>query len=178
MISEDIKHGILWCKSGELNVRTYTAAFPFTRSIILRYLKIVDAVEIITYIGVPRAVLGVSPILYNFVIAFIIRLRLRQKLQEAGILDDTKISSRLINGVVELELPIYDLVIVGSPQLWSCFVVNLASSGKRHVQGGSWEHISFTVWHAQELVNQNQIRLSKQVMGHVSKVGPCLFHYM
>jgi hypothetical protein len=33
--------------------------------------------DIITYIGVPLAVLDVSPILYNFIIAFFIKLRFK-----------------------------------------------------------------------------------------------------
>jgi hypothetical protein len=33
--------------------------------------------DIITYVGVPLAVLGISPILYNFVNAFFFRLRLK-----------------------------------------------------------------------------------------------------
>jgi hypothetical protein len=65
--------------------------------------------DIITYIGVPLAVLGISPILYNFIITFFIRLRLKRQLKALGLLKDTIIQSRFINGVVELELPVYDL---------------------------------------------------------------------
>ncbi|KAF7874704.1 uncharacterized protein EAF02_008681 [Botrytis sinoallii] len=64
---------------------------------------------IITYIGIPLAVLGISPILYNFIIAFFVKLRLKRQLKTVGLVDDTVIRSRFINGVVELELPIYEL---------------------------------------------------------------------
>ncbi|KAF7933432.1 hypothetical protein EAE99_003317 [Botrytis elliptica] len=65
--------------------------------------------DIITYIGIPLAVLGISPILYNFIIAFFVKLRLKRQLKTVGLVDDTVIRSRFINGVVELELPIYEL---------------------------------------------------------------------
>jgi hypothetical protein len=63
---------------------------------------------IITYIGIPLAVLGVSPILYNFIIAFFITLRLKRQ-SAVGLLEDTVIQSRLMNGVVEVELPVHEL---------------------------------------------------------------------
>ncbi|KAL2065248.1 hypothetical protein VTL71DRAFT_2917 [Oculimacula yallundae] len=153
----------------------------------------VTAVDIITYIGVPLAVLGVSPILYNFAISFLIRLRLKKKLSNAGVLGDTKVNSRLISGIVELELPIYDLFLEGCPRLSSHLVVKPISKAieqklrtksgswtrdlsshpangvRQYIEGASWSQISFQDWNHKDFVSYNQIRLSKRVAGHVTK---------
>ena len=68
--------------------------------------------DIITYIGVPLAVLGVSPILYNFVVAFVVKWSLKRKVAVVGLQRDVKATSRLMNGIVELELPIYQVYLV------------------------------------------------------------------
>ncbi|TGO66634.1 hypothetical protein BOTNAR_0057g00180 [Botryotinia narcissicola] len=74
--------------------------------------------DIITYMGIPLAVLGISPILYNFIVAFFVKLKLKQQLKTVGLADDTVIRSRFINGVVELEPPIYELKFVeGCPSM-------------------------------------------------------------
>jgi hypothetical protein len=77
--------------------------------------------DIITYIGVPLAVLGVSPILYNFIITFFISLRLKRQLKALGLVERTIIRSRFMNGAVEAELPVFDLELEGCPNLWAGF---------------------------------------------------------
>lgn len=72
-----------------------------------------SATDIITYIGVPLAVLGVSPILYNFLIAWYVKIRTRRTLRANEI--ETEIRSRFMNGIVEVDLPIYNLELRLSP---------------------------------------------------------------
>jgi hypothetical protein len=101
--------------------------------------------DITPYIGVPLAVLDVSPILYNFIIAFFIRLRLKAQLKALG-LEDTIIRSRFMNGAVEAELPVFDLELEGCPNLRAHFrsegVVKEALEAER-VQGGSWTKFEY-----------------------------------
>jgi hypothetical protein len=100
--------------------------------------------DIITYIGVPLAVLGISPILYNFVIAFFIRLGLQRQLKGLGLLQDTIIQSRFINGVVELELPVYDLYMHGCPNVRACLRRNCEGvASVEGLQGGSWTKFEY-----------------------------------
>jgi hypothetical protein len=100
--------------------------------------------DIITYIGVPLAVLGVSPILYNFIIAFFIKLRLKRQLKAVGLLKDTIIRSRLINGIVELELPVYDLELVGCPNVRPRFRMKARiDKNAEAVQGGTWTEFAY-----------------------------------
>ena len=68
-----------------------------------------SATDIITYIGVPLAVLGVTPIFYTFLIALYTRLKLDRILRKNGIW--CPIKARLMTGVVEVDLPVYLLTI-------------------------------------------------------------------
>ena len=72
-----------------------------------------SATDIITYIGVPLAVLGVSPILYNFLIAWYVKVRTRRTLRANEI--EAEIRSRFMNGIVEVDLLIYNLELRLSP---------------------------------------------------------------
>ena len=63
------------------------------------------ATDIITYIGVPLAVLGVTPIFYTFLSALYIRLKLDRILRKNGIWCPIRV--RLMTGVVEVDLPVY-----------------------------------------------------------------------
>lgn len=67
----------------------------------------VSATDIITYIGVPLAVLGVMPILYTFVLALYTRLKLQRILRRNQL--EAQVRARLMTGVVEVDLPIYEL---------------------------------------------------------------------
>lgn len=96
--------------------------------------------DIITYIGVPLAVLGISPILYNFIIAFFIKLRLKRQLKTANLVDDTIIRSRFINGVVELELPIYELKF---EEACPSVRARLRWKGLRDIGGVSWFNLEY-----------------------------------
>ena len=69
----------------------------------------VSATDIITYIGVPLAVLGVLPIMYVFLSALYARYSVRRKLQENGLLSISTTRARLMNGFVEVGLPIFQL---------------------------------------------------------------------
>jgi len=100
--------------------------------------------DIITYVGVPLAVLGISPILYNFVNAFFIRLRLKRQLKGLGLLKDTIIQSRFINGVMEFELPVYDLYMYGCPSVRACLRRNCEGVAfVEGLQGGSWTKFEY-----------------------------------
>lgn len=70
----------------------------------------VSATDIITYIGVPLAVLGVMPILYLFSSALYTRYCVRRKLQETGILSNSNIRTKFMSGVVDVGLPVFRLI--------------------------------------------------------------------
>lgn len=72
-----------------------------------RVLTTVSATDVITYIGVPLAVLGVLPILYTFASALYTRLKLQRSLRKIGF--EAQIRARLMTGVVEADLPFYHL---------------------------------------------------------------------
>lgn len=64
-----------------------------------------SATDIITYIGVPLAVLGVLPILYSFVRAILTQRSIRRSLKRHGLLDSAITRSSFMSGIVEVELP-------------------------------------------------------------------------
>ncbi|KAF6842973.1 hypothetical protein CMUS01_02551 [Colletotrichum musicola] len=64
-----------------------------------------SASDIITYIGVPLAVLGVLPILYNTVATLAARSRIRRMLRHARLTALTR--SDVVNRVIEVDLPRY-----------------------------------------------------------------------
>ncbi|GKT46388.1 uncharacterized protein ColSpa_06569 [Colletotrichum spaethianum] len=63
------------------------------------------ASDVITYIGVPLAVLGVLPILYNTVATLAARSRIRRMLRHARLTALTR--SDIVNRVIEVDLPRY-----------------------------------------------------------------------
>lgn len=67
-----------------------------------------SATDVITYIGVPLAVLGVLPILYTFASALYTRNKIQRNLRKNG-LQEVPIRTRLMTGVVEVDLPNYTL---------------------------------------------------------------------
>jgi hypothetical protein len=89
--------------------------------------------DIITYIGVPLAVLGVMPILYTTIRALVMRERIRRQFLSNG-LPDTIIKGSLMSLVVEIELQRYSLSPKSRNQdeYWK---VNPKAS---EMKGGSW----------------------------------------
>ncbi|KAF2653107.1 hypothetical protein K491DRAFT_634397 [Lophiostoma macrostomum CBS 122681] len=63
----------------------------------------VTAVDIITYIGIPLAVLGVLPTIYTCLKSFLTLRAITQTLQRNGVLAITR--SALLSGIVEIEIP-------------------------------------------------------------------------
>jgi hypothetical protein len=63
------------------------------------------ASDIITYIGVPLAVLGVLPILYNTVVTLAALSRIKRMLRHSKLTALTR--SDVVNRVIEVELPRY-----------------------------------------------------------------------
>lgn len=64
-----------------------------------------SATDIITYIGVPLAVLGVLPIIYTSVRAILTQRSIRSILKRHQLLDSALTRVSLIGGIVEVELP-------------------------------------------------------------------------
>jgi hypothetical protein len=74
--------------------------------------------DIITYIGVPLAVLGVMPIIYTFVMGLFTKIRVTRALRKNNI--KARVSSRLLSGMVEVEVPVWELSPVprANPAYW------------------------------------------------------------
>ena len=97
----------------------------------------VSATDVITYIGVPLAVLGVTPIFYTFVSTLYARLKFRRVLRKNGI--EPRIRARIMTGVVEVDLPVLQLYTLNRdrPQHW------LPSASPKAVGGASWSVYNF-----------------------------------
>ncbi|KAL2150759.1 hypothetical protein VTH82DRAFT_7322 [Thermothelomyces myriococcoides] len=93
-----------------------------------------SATDIITYIGVPLAVLGVLPILYNTVATLAALSRVRRMLRHSNLTALTR--SDVVNRVIEVELPRYAVRpmdrFADSEQYWSL------SRHRSNIPGGSW----------------------------------------
>ena len=61
--------------------------------------------DIITYIGVPLAVLGVLPIIYTCIRALLVLRSIRHTLAQNGHSDSAVTRGSLMSGIVEVELP-------------------------------------------------------------------------
>ena len=92
----------------------------------------VSATDVITYIGVPLAVLGVTPIFYTFASALYARLKFRRTLSRNGI--EPRIRARIMTGVVEVDLPVLQLYTLNRdrPQYWR------PSESLKAIDGASW----------------------------------------
>ena len=97
----------------------------------------VTATDIITYIGVPLAVLGVAPIFYTFASALYTRPKLQRVLRKNGF--EPRIRARLMTGVVEVDLPVLQLYILHreESEYW------LPSASPKTVGGASWSAFNF-----------------------------------
>ncbi|EPS39905.1 hypothetical protein H072_6234 [Dactylellina haptotyla CBS 200.50] len=97
-----------------------------------------NASDIITYIGVPLAVLGVMPVLYTFIVAIITQQHIRRELRKNHITAVTRTS--LMSGTVEVEHPRYSIQPLprDDAKYWR------KSSERSGIRGGSWTIFN---WH-------------------------------
>ena len=110
-----------------------------------------SATDIITYIGVPLAVLGVTPIFYTFLSALYTKSKLGHILHKNGI--ECPIRAKLMTGTIEVDLPVYNLTsrFRDLPVPW------LVSKPAMGVGGASWSCHDF-----HKVVSQrNTIRLQR-----------------
>ncbi|KAI5468153.1 hypothetical protein BGZ63DRAFT_345951 [Mariannaea sp. PMI_226] len=93
-----------------------------------------SATDIITYIGVPLAVLGVLPILYNTFATLASLSRIKRMLQRSRLTALTR--SDVVNRVIEIELPRYAVMPLdrfqNSAEYWTL------SRHPSSIPGGSW----------------------------------------
>lgn len=97
----------------------------------------VSATDVITYVGVPLAVLGVMPILYTFVSALYTKSYLRRVLYRNKL--DAQVRARLMTGVVEVDLPVFQLEPLRRDDVlyWTKPVLPLS------IEGASWSHFNW-----------------------------------
>lgn len=94
----------------------------------------VSGPDIITYIGVPLAVLGVAPIIYNTVTTLVTLAKVRRILRHARISGITR--GDVINHVIEVELPRYTIAPLHRQEQYKDYW-NL-SDYPSAIPGGSW----------------------------------------
>lgn len=93
-----------------------------------------SATDIITYIGIPLAVLGVLPIIYTCITSLITLRSIKRRLLADGV-KPLSITSSLMSGVVEVTLPRYSITPLNrddNPEYWK---LSRRPSG---LQGGTW----------------------------------------
>ncbi|KAL3461807.1 hypothetical protein BJX64DRAFT_288989 [Aspergillus heterothallicus] len=105
-----------------------------------------SASDIITYVGVPLAVLGVLPILYTFSTALYVKLSLLYRLRNDGI--EAKVESRLMAGLVEADLPILEL----KPYARAASTYWEENTRSFAIQGSAWRSYS---WIAKQTGQKN-----------------------
>lgn len=94
-----------------------------------------NATDIITYIGVPLAVLGVLPILYTFLHSRLTTRAIRHSLARHGLLSHATTRSSLMSSVVEVSLP---RVLITPLSRTSARYWAVNRSGAAGVRGGTW----------------------------------------
>jgi hypothetical protein len=92
----------------------------------------VSAVDIITYIGIPLAVLGVLPTIYTVLKSFLTLREVTKTLHRNGVIAITR--SALLTGIVEIEIPRRSIIPLdrGDPKY---FALN---SNPSQLKGGAW----------------------------------------
>ena len=94
----------------------------------------VSASDVITYIGVPLAVLGVLSIIFNTISTLITLANVRRALRHGRLAGITR--GDVINHIIEVELPRYTLVPLHrelqTKEYWGL------SSHPSQIKGGSW----------------------------------------
>lgn len=93
-----------------------------------------NASDIITYIGIPLAVLGVLPILYTAINSIITIRKIKQSLRQNGLLEAT-IRSSLMSGVVEVTLPKFSVTPLDREEDAEYWKLNRRPST---LKGGTW----------------------------------------
>ncbi|KAJ6261572.1 hypothetical protein Dda_4242 [Drechslerella dactyloides] len=99
----------------------------------------VSASDIITYIGVPLAVLGVMPVLYTFIVAIITQQHIRRELRRNHV-DNAVTRTSLMSGTVDVEHPRYSIQPLPryDANYWK------KSMDRSGITGGSWTIFN---WH-------------------------------
>ncbi|EEP79367.1 predicted protein [Uncinocarpus reesii 1704] len=96
-----------------------------------------SASDIITYIGVPLAVLGVMPIIYTCIRALLILRSIRLALARNGHSDSAVTRGSMMSGIVEVELPrctITPLDRDQDPEYWEL------NPERSFLKGGTWSY--------------------------------------
>lgn len=104
-------------------------------------LPMATATDIITYIGVPLAVLGVLPIFYNFINSFFTLRNVKRSLRRCGLEATTRGS--FLAGFVEVSLPRFTITPLerSEEEFWT------DNSTPSLLKGGTW-----TVFHWNRLI--------------------------
>ncbi|KAH7635206.1 hypothetical protein B0T09DRAFT_255167 [Sordaria sp. MPI-SDFR-AT-0083] len=118
-----------------------------------------SATDIITYIGVPLAVLGVLPILYNTAVTLAARSKIKRMLRLSRLTGLTR--SDIINRVIEVDLPRYAVKpwdrFVDRDEYWT-----LPSHPPSSIPGGSWTTFNWRTnvigLHTQRVEYADQLR--------------------
>ncbi|SPO05309.1 uncharacterized protein DNG_07996 [Cephalotrichum gorgonifer] len=101
------------------------------------------AADIITYVGVPLAVLGLVPILYNFLATLITLYKVKRKLRLNHVATTTT-RSDIVNRVIEVEFPRYAV----TPKRCIAPASRKLSARQSRIDGGSW---TIFEWEKQEV---------------------------
>ncbi|CAD6579042.1 MAG: hypothetical protein ASARMPREDX12_009047 [Alectoria sarmentosa] len=100
-----------------------------------------NATDIITYIGIPLAVLGVLPILYTAINSLITIRKIKQSLRHNGLFEATTRSS-LMSGVVEVTLPRFSITPLDREENTEYWKPNGRPST---LKGGTWTIFNWNV---------------------------------
>ena len=93
-----------------------------------------NASDIITYIGIPLAVLGVLPIIYSAINSVITIRKVQQALRRNG-LSEASTRSSLMSGIVEVSLPRFSITPLDREEDGEYWKLNPNAST---LKGGSW----------------------------------------
>ncbi|KAF2270195.1 hypothetical protein CC78DRAFT_574324 [Lojkania enalia] len=106
--------------------------FSFSRASSGHQATMPSAVDIITYIGIPLAVLGVLPTIYTCLKSFFTLREITRTLHRNGVIAITR--SALLSGIVEIEIPRRSIIPLdrSDPKY---FALNVKPSS---LKGGSW----------------------------------------
>ena len=100
-----------------------------------------NASDIITYIGIPLAVLGVLPILYTAINSLITIRKIKQSLRHNGLFEATTRSS-LMSGVVEVTLPRFSITPLDREEDTEYWKLNRRPST---LKGGTWTILNWNL---------------------------------
>ncbi|OAL69810.1 hypothetical protein A7D00_5849 [Trichophyton violaceum] len=93
--------------------------------------------DIITYIGVPLAVIGVLPILYTCVRALLVLRSIRKVLAQNGHSNSAVTRGSMMSGIVEVELPRYTITPLDREEDEEYWKLN---PNRSSLIGGSWSY--------------------------------------